>query len=137
MVFYGSQTGLLLSDGGDGVRLLKSNGQLVDAFNYTTVIYPDQAFCRLPDDGGADDWNDSCYPTPGLRNSLGSFGTVNSKPVSDSLCPFADTAPADFVSAECDPFGNNIWRRSYWDATGWLNGLELHKVNSKWEVFAD
>src|SRR5262249_25438893 len=28
-VFYGSETGLLLGDGGDGVRLLKPNGQLV------------------------------------------------------------------------------------------------------------
>jgi uncharacterized repeat protein (TIGR01451 family) len=137
IVFYGDQTGLLLSDGGDGVRLLKPNGQLMDAFNYTIVGYPDQAYCRLPDDGGADDWNDSCYPTPGLRNAHGSFGTVNSTPVPESLCPFSDLAPADFVIAECDPFGNNIWRPAYWDDPGWLNGQDLPKTNSKWEIFAD
>ena len=31
IVFYGKETGLLLSDGGDGVRLLKPNGQLPSA----------------------------------------------------------------------------------------------------------
>ena len=65
IVFYGSETGLLLSDGGDGVRLLAPNGGLVDAFNYTVVNYPDQSYCRLPDNGGLDDWNRNCFPTPG------------------------------------------------------------------------
>lgn len=69
-VFYGKETGLLLSDGGDGVRLLKPNGQLGDAYNYTVVRYPDQAYCRLPDDGGLDPWSEKCFPTPGLKNSL-------------------------------------------------------------------
>ena len=40
IVFYGSETGLLLSDGGDGVRLLKPNGQLADAYNYFVVRVP-------------------------------------------------------------------------------------------------
>ncbi|MCI0552200.1 MAG: lamin tail domain-containing protein, partial [Anaerolineae bacterium] len=70
MVFYGSETGLLLSDGGDGVRLLKPNGQLMDAYNYFVVRFPDQSYCRLPDNGGADDWNTNCFPTPGLQNAL-------------------------------------------------------------------
>ena len=137
IVFYGNETGLLLSDGGDGVRLLKPNGQLMDAFNYSTAGYPDQAYCRLPDNGGADDWNDECFPTPGLRNSHGSFGTVVSTPVSESLCPFSDIAPFDFVFAECDPFGNNIWRPAYWDDPGWMNGQSLPGINSKWDVYVD
>jgi hypothetical protein len=65
IVFYGADTGLLLSDGGDGVRLLKPNGQLGDAYNYTVVKYPDQAYCRMPDNGGLDDWNTNCFATPG------------------------------------------------------------------------
>ena len=74
MVFFGSETDLLLSDGGDGVRLLKPNGQLGDAYNYRVVRYPDHTYCRYPDNGGADDWNTNCFPTPGLQNSLsGSF----------------------------------------------------------------
>jgi hypothetical protein len=137
IVFYSDKTGLLLSDGGDGVRLLKPNGQLMDAYNYTTVGYPDQAYCRLPDDGGADDWNTECYPTPGLRNARGSFGTVIGAPVNEALCPFSDIAPYDFVFAECNPFGNNIWRPAYWDDPGWLNGQALPDMYSKWELFAD
>jgi hypothetical protein len=139
MVFYGSQTGLLLSDGGDGVRLLRSNGQLADAYNYFTVNFPDQSFCRLPDNGGLDDWNTNCYPTPGLRNSLS--GTVLRPPTQNNednpLCPIADTLPEGFVLAECEAFGHNIWNRYYWDKFGWYGEMSLPNVNGKWEVFAE
>ena len=139
IVLYGSQTGLLLSDGGDGVRLLKSNGQLVDAYNYSVVEFPDQSFCRLPDNGGLDDWNENCYPTPGLRNSLS--GSILQPPTlvdnDQVLCPIADTLPQAFVLAECTPFGNNIWNRYYWDKFGWYGERALPFVSSKWEVFAE
>jgi hypothetical protein len=137
-VFYGNETGLLLSDGGDGVRLLKSNGQLVDAYNYSVVNFPDQSFCRLPDNGGLDDWNTNCYPTPGLPNSLS--GTVLRPPTQtdddSTLCPIADMLPEEFVLAECTPFGNNIWNRYYWDKFGWYDEKSLPNVNGKWEVYA-
>jgi hypothetical protein len=139
IVFYGSQTELLLSDGGDGVRLLKPNGQLADAYNYFVVNFPDQSFCRLPDNGGLDDWNKNCYPTPGLRNSLS--GTVLRPPTQnnedDPLCPVADNLPEDFILAECSPFGNNIWNRYYWDKFGWYDEMSLPNVNGKWDLFAD
>ena len=137
-VFYGSETGLLLSDGGDGVRLLKPNGQLVDAYNYFVVRFPDQSYCRLPDNGGLDDWNQNCFPTPGLQNSL-SGSTVN-PPTSggeEPLCPIADTLPNDFVLAECLPFGNNIWNSAYWDKFGWFGERYLPESPGKWPVFAD
>jgi len=139
IVFYGSQTGLLLSDGGDGVRLIKSNGQLADAYNYSVVEFPDQSFCRLPDNGGLDDWNENCYPTPGLRNSLS--GSILRPPTlvdnDQTLCPIADTLPQEFVLAECTPFGNNIWSRRYWDRFGWFGEKSLPFVNGKWQVFAE
>jgi hypothetical protein len=137
IVFYGSQTGLLLSDGGDGVRLLKPNGQLADAYNYTVVRHPDQSYCRLPDNGGLDDWNENCFPTPGLRNALGS-GTSN-PPASggeEPLCPIADTMPSDFILAECPSFGD-MWSRFYWDEGGWLGEQVLPKEDSQWDVFVD
>ncbi|WKZ46836.1 MAG: lamin tail domain-containing protein [Anaerolineales bacterium] len=137
IVYYGSQTGLLLSDGGDGVRLLKPNGSLIDAYNYKVVNYPDQSFCRLPDNGGLDDWNTNCYPTPGLSNSLGSGPGSASSGTVDSLCPIADTLPQEFYLAECNPFGNNIWSRFYWDRTGWYGEMNLPNINGKWDVFAD
>ncbi len=139
MAFYGSQTGLLLSDGGDGVRLIKSNGQLADAYNYSVVEFPDQSFCRLPDNGGLDDWNTNCFPTPGLPNSLS--GSILRPPTlvdtDQTLCPIADTLPQEFVLAECTPFGNNIWNRHYWDRFGWFGERSLPFVNGKWELFAE
>jgi hypothetical protein len=139
IVFYGSDTGLLLGDGGDGVRLLRPNGTLMDAYNYFVVNRPDQAFCRLPDNGGADDWNTNCYPTPGLPNSFS--GAVLRPPTEiDSdhpLCPIADTLPEEFALAECTPFGNNIWNRYYWDRFGWFGESPLLFLNGKWEVYAD
>lgn len=137
IVFYASVTGLLLSDGGDGVRLLKPNGGLVDAFNYTVVNYPDQSFCRLPDNGGLDDWNRNCYPTPGLPNSLGSAPGASASDADRALCPIADTLPLEFFLAECAPFGNNIWSRFYWDHTGWYGEMNLPNVDGKWEIFVD
>lgn len=139
VVFYGSETGLLLSDGGDGVRLLRPNGTLMDAYNYTVVNRPDQAFCRLPDNGGADDWNTNCFPTPGLPNSLS--GTVLRPPTEidadHPLCPIADTLPLEFFLAECTPFGDNIWNRYYWDRFGWFGEKSLLFLDGKWDVYAD
>ena len=139
IVFYGSETGLLLSDGGDGVRLLKSNGQLADAYNYFVVKFPDQSFCRLPDNGGLDDWNTNCYPTPGLRNSLSGslLGAPVQNGVDEPLCPIADTLPVGFVIAECDAFGHNIWSRYYWDEFGWYDEVLLPTVKGKWDIYAD
>jgi len=138
IVFYGAETGLLLSDGGDGVRLLKPNGQLGDAYNYTVVKYPDQAYCRLPDNGGLDDWNQNCFPTPGLKNTLS--GSLSRPPTEEDddqpLCPISDTLPLDFVWAECPSFGN-IWSRFYWDEKGWFGEKALPDINSKWDVYVD
>jgi hypothetical protein len=138
VVFYGSETALLLSDGGDGVRLLSPNGQLKDAYNYRVVRFPDQSFCRLPDNGGLDDWNTNCFPTPGLQNALsGSFVSPPNVVDADLLCPIADTLPLDFILAECPPFGNNIWRAAYWDDEGWYGEKNLPRSPGKWPVFAD
>ena len=135
-VFYGTETNLLLSDGGDGVRLIKPNGQLGDAYNYRVVRFPDQSYCRLPDNGGLDDWNQNCFPTPGLQNSLAS--SIN-PPASSGvdLCPIADTLPIDFTLAECPPYGINIWNRDYWDRTGWYGQRFLPESPGKWNVIVD
>lgn len=139
-VFFAGETGLRLSDGGDGVRLLKPNGQLGDAYNYTVVRFPDQSYCRLPDNGGLDDWNQNCYPTPNLQNSLN--GTLVTPPVStgeETACPFSDTFPQDFaiVLAECPTFGDSIWNAAYWDRNGWFGERFLPESPGKWNVFVD
>ena len=134
IVFYGSDTGLLLNDSGDGVRLYKSGGQLVDAYNYTVARFPDQTYCRLPDNGGLDDWSDKCSPTPGLKNKPG----TGLAPVDDSgsLCPIADSLPKDFVLAECPSIGNT-WSRYYWDQNGWMNDMDLSNLDGQWDTFVD
>jgi hypothetical protein len=138
MVFYGKDTGLQLSDGGDGVRLIKPSGQLGDAYNYTVVKYPDQSYCRLPDNGGLDDWNTNCFPTPGLQNALsGNFSKPPTEISDDNpLCPISDVLPFDFVWAECPSFGN-IWSRFYWDVKGWFGEKNIPDSNSKWDVYVD
>ena len=138
MVFFGSETGLLLSDGGDGVRLLKPNGQLGDAYNYRVVNYPDQAYCRYPDNGGADDWNRNCFPTPGRQNALsGNFVPPPDGAPVESACPLSDTQPDDFIWAECQPFGQNIFRPAFWDKAGWFGERYLPESPGKWPVFVD
>ncbi len=138
IVFYGSQTGLQLSDGGDAVRLNKPNGQLADAYNYSVVRFPDESFCRLPDNGGLDDWNQFCFPTPGMPNSQ-SESSVNPPTSGDeeSLCPIADTLPQDFAFAECLPFGHKIWNSTYWDLNGWFGEKSLPGSPNKWTLFGD
>ena len=134
IVFYGSETGLLLNDSGDGVRLLKSGGQLVDAYNYTVAKYPDQTYCRLPDNGGLDDWSENCSPSPGLRNKPGTGLAPDDS--SGSVCPIADSLPRDFVLAECPSIGNT-WSRYYWDQNGWLNEMTLPNLEGEWDAFVD
>jgi hypothetical protein len=137
-VFFESETGLQLSDGGDGVRLLKPNGQLFDAYNYTVVRYPDHTYCRYPDNGGADDWNTNCFPTPWLQNSLSGISVPTPEGgVVESACPLSDTQPADFIWAECQPFGQNIFRPAFWDRTGWFGEKYLPESPGKWPVFVD
>lgn len=138
IAFFESETGLLLSDGGDGVRLLRPNGQLFDAYNYTVVRFPDHAYCRYPDNGGADDWNTNCFPTPGRQNSLsGVFVPTPDGGVVEVACPLSDTQPSDFIWAECQPFGQNIFRPAFWDRTGWFGEKYLPESPGKWPVFAD
>jgi hypothetical protein len=61
LAFFGSETGLFLSSGGDTIRLLKTNGQVSDAFTYDVGSAPDQSWCRLPDGGSK--WVFGCTPT--------------------------------------------------------------------------
>ncbi len=132
-VFYAAETGILLSDAGDTVRLLRSS-KVVDAYTYGVARYPDQAWCRIPDRLGY--WNKPCFPTPNNPNAL--TGTFPSPPVDDSgyrvpICLLPDTTPQVFVYAECDAPGAGIWSWEYWDG---LDAAERLKLGApeKWET---
>jgi hypothetical protein len=133
-VFYASQTGILLSDAGDTVRLLRGS-TVIDAQTYTVVRSPDQSWCRLPDRMGY--WNNPCFPTPNNPNSL--TGTVPQPPIPVTgylppLCLLPDTAPREFVYAECEVGGNGIWNRQYWDNADEARHLILYE-EQKWVTF--
>ena len=133
-VFYASETGILLSDAGDTVRLLRGN-TVVDAYTYPVVRYPDQSWCRIPDRLGY--WNDPCFPTPNNPNAL--TGTVPQHPIPVTgyrppVCLLPDTTPDEFIYAECEVGGNGIWSRQFWDGENASRRFVLVE-EQKWETF--
>jgi len=132
-VFYASETGILLSDAGDTVRLLRGS-TVVDAYTYSVVRYPDQSWCRIPDRLGY--WNDPCFPTPNNPNSLTGTTPLPSGPAAGyrpPVCLLPDTTPDEFVHAECEVGGDDIWNRQYWDAADATERLKLDEAQ-KWET---
>ncbi len=132
-VFYASETGILLSDAGDTVRLLRGS-TVVDAYTYDIARYPDQSWCRIPDRLGY--WNDPCFPTPGNPNALtGTFPLPPDYPTGyrAPVCLLPDTTPDEFVYAECEAGGTGIWNRQYWDGADAAERLRLEE-EQKWET---
>ncbi len=129
-VFFGSDTGLSLSDGGSTVRLLKSDGRITDAFTYPLVEIPDRTWCRLPD--GTPYWGFNCRPTPGQPNVSVKAASPASGAESPggTNCPQANIAPQPLVFAECGGFGagitSNMGEEAFWLQSRW-----------KWDVFLE
>jgi uncharacterized repeat protein (TIGR01451 family) len=136
-VFYALQTNILLSDGGDTVRLLNPGGKIYDAYTYPIAKAEDQSVCRLPDGNGS--WYEDCVPTPNLINSR--EGEVPSMPgggvFESPVCQLPDTLPADFLFAECRGYGADIWHSFYWDQFGWQGDQYVPENMSKWESFVE
>jgi hypothetical protein len=130
-VFYGSTTHIVLFDSGDTIRLINARGIIVDAQSYDVAKYPDQSWCRFPD--GSWYWQSDCVPTPGNENSL--TGVIPSppppKPDQSLPCLLPDNAPTEFILAECNAYGQNIWNRGYWDHAGGQNEFILPDPFSK------
>jgi hypothetical protein len=140
-VFYGLETNILLSDGGDTVRLLNPSGQIYDSYSYTVAKVEDQSTCRLPDistnEFGFGNWFTDCVPTPNLANTR--EGTVPSAPGGETfqpaICSLPDTLPADFLFAECRGYGTDIWNAYYWDQSGWQGEMYVPENKNKWKSF--
>ena len=132
-VFYGSETGILLNDSGDSVRLLKGS-TVIDAYTYGVVAYPDESWCRIPDRLGY--WNHPCFPTPNNPNALtGTIPLPSGGPTGyiPPVCLLPDNTPEEFVYAECEAGGNGIWNRQYWDGADASKQLKLDEP-PKWET---
>ena len=109
-VYYHSQSGIPLSDGGSTVRLLKSDGHTADIFTYPAVPTTDQSWCRLPDGSGV--WAFACHPTPGKPNQTVPRGTPTpGTPGGGEPAPICLTGPVPqpFMSAECASPGSRMW----------------------------
>ncbi|MFN8384541.1 MAG: lamin tail domain-containing protein [Anaerolineales bacterium] len=138
MVFYGLQTNILLSDGGDTVRLISPSGKIYDAYTYTIARAEDASICRLPDGNVYNGWFEDCVPTPNLSNSR--EGTVPSMPdngYESPVCQLPDTLPIDFLFAECRGYGANIWNADYWDQPFTSSPRYIPQNTSKWEAIIE
>ena len=111
MVFFGSQTGILLGNGGDSVRLIQPSGKVVDAFTYGVVRTPDLSWCRLPDGGPT--WVFGCTPTIKLANRMAQSVIVGNR-VESTIC-LANKLPLGVQLAECDSSGLEIWDSALWE----------------------
>lgn len=111
MVFFTSQTGLLLGNGGDSVRLFKSNGQIADAYTYGVVKAPDQSYCRIPDGRGK--WTFGCAPTVLLANTP--VKTENVGGFEGPAMCLSASLPTGVYYAECDTVGLDAWSQLFWD----------------------
>lgn len=126
--FFGSETGISLSDGGDTLRLIKPDGNIADAFTYPVVGAADRTWCRLPD--GLGTWGFSCRPTPGRLNTRLAGGGSGPGTGQEPGCRLADTVPQPVQMAECEPFGMGVWSGPGGPEM-WLPG------RWKWAVFVE
>jgi hypothetical protein len=134
IVFYSQQSGLLLSDGGETIRLINPSGKIYDAYTYTVAKEADKSFCRLPDGNVFGNWFEDCIPTPSLTNTR--EGNVPTSPDGNesAVCNLPDTIPADFFFAECGGYGADIWNPLYWDT---LFKMFIQNNTTKWESFIE
>lgn len=137
IVFYGLETNLLLSDGGDAVRLLNPSNKVYDSYTYKIAKVEDESFCRMVD--GIGNWYEDCTPTPTFTNTRD--GDSPSMPdgsgFESPVCGLPDTLPEAFLIAECRGYGANLWSAIYWDAKGWETDRFVPENMSKWESFVE
>ena len=111
LVFFGSDTHILLGNGGDSVRLFRYSS-VADAFTYTLPPIPDETWCRLPDGYGP--WTNGCAPTLQETNQLATTTIVVDNNPDSKFCRTLNLLP-EIYQAECLPSGLDSWSRSAWD----------------------
>jgi hypothetical protein len=137
VVFYSQQTNVLLSDGGETVRLIDPSGKIYDAFTYDIARVEDRSFCRLPDGNPGNSWFEDCIPTPLLTNTREGKSPISPDNAASLVCNLPDTVPLDFFIPECNGYGAAIWNPFYWDITNWLYKLWIPQTAEKWRTFIE
>ena len=110
VTFFTSKTGILLSTGGDSVRLYKPNGIIADAFTYNTIAIPNQSWCRMQDGNGL--WMFGCEPTINGANKKAQTAIVGKK--SEPVICINNALPFLIRQAECDSVGLDAWNPLLW-----------------------
>ncbi len=132
------ETNILLSDGGDTVRLISPGGKIYDAYTYSIAKTEDASICRLPDGNVYNGWFEDCIPTPNLNNSReGSVPVMPDEGYQSPVCQLPDTLPADFLFAECRGYGANIWNTDIWDQPSSSAARYFPQNTSKWETIIE
>ncbi len=139
-VYYGLQSNILLSDGGDTVRLIRSNGEVADLQEYKFARFPDVSECQYPEGPGYFGvWRQDCFPTPGTANKL--TGDLPPTPeelgLVEPVCLLPDTLIEDFRLAECNGYGAEMWNAWYWDKDGWGPGRYVRDETSQWQAWVE
>lgn len=138
VIFFALDTNILLSDGGDTVRLISPNGKIYDAYTYSIAKAEDQSICRLPDGNVFGGWFEDCIPTPNLTNTReGAAPTIPDAGYESPVCKLPDTLPADFLFAECHGYGADIWDADFWDQPKSSAARYLPQNTSKWEAIIE
>jgi len=138
VVFFALETNILLSDGGDTVRLISPNGKIYDAYTYSIAKVEDQSICRLPDGNAYNGWFEDCIPTPNLTNTReGAAPTTPDVDYESPVCKLPDTLPADFLFAECHGYGADIWDADFWDQPEISAAHYFPQNTSKWEAIIE
>lgn len=137
IVFYGKQTNILLSDGGETVRLISPGGKIYDAFTYELARAEDRSFCRLPDGNPGNSWFEDCIPTPNLTNTREGKSPASPDGSQSPVCNLPDTLPLDFFIPECNGYGANIWNPYYWDKLSWAFRKWITDETSKWDSYIE
>lgn len=111
LAFFSSETGILLSNGGDSVRLFKPSGQIADAFTYGVLKELDRSWCRYPDGkfiaAGQSNWTFGCLPSPGKPNELATTEHIGMEEL--PLICRSPRLPFGIYLSECDRLGLWNW----------------------------
>jgi hypothetical protein len=111
VAFFASQTGILLSNGGDSARLFKPNGQIADAFTYGVLKELDRSWCRYPDGrftvAGQSNWTFGCLPSPGKPNEIATTERIGREEL--PLICRSPRLPFGIYLSECDRLGLWNW----------------------------
>jgi uncharacterized repeat protein (TIGR01451 family) len=137
IVLYSKETNILLSDGGETLRLVNSSGKIYDAFTYELARTENNSFCRLPDGTPGNSWFEDCIPTPYLENTREGKSPNSPENGNSPVCNLPDTLPLDFFLPECNGYGGDIWNPFYWDFTNWIDKLFIQQTDEKWRTFIE